>query len=430
MLPFTALATATAITTGFALSVSVSYLLLLSGAAACRLRHIIRQSSFTAELLPPVFRHVTVIVPAHDEELVLADTLRSLSEQQYDPRGFTVLVIADNCTDHTAEIARSFGATVWERTNDRERGKGYALAWAVDRLLAQPEPSDAFFIVDADTQVAPDFLMILSRRLFERQDDRGRCALQGRYGVLNKNEGWRAGLMGAAFDLVNHVRPLGADTLGFSVDLKGNGMGFTRAVFEQSPWSGQSITEDLDYGLDLLEKQGVAVGYVPEARVWAQMPTNAQQAASQRDRWERGRRLLTKQRAFPLLLSGLRRGDMRLVEAGGRLLVPPFAELAALLLVWSFGVILGVATGPLYGPGYVWIIVTALLWTGLSCYLLGGLRTAGASSEAYKALLYAPFYAVWKLVGYVAARARQRGSGQEAWVRTARNAANEIITPR
>ncbi len=420
MLPINSFTTAIVATTGIGLATATGYLLLLSGAAACRLRHIARTAATDVPLVLPVYRHVTVIVPAHDEELVIADTLRSLVEQRYDPDRFTVLVVADNCTDRTAAIARSFSAMVWERTNDVERGKGYALAWAVEKLLAEPEPSDAFFIVDADTQVAPDFLSLLSQRLFERQDDQGRCALQGRYGVLNKNEGWRAALMGAAFDLVNHVRPLGADTLGFSVDLKGNGMGFTRAVFEQAAWSGRSITEDLDYGLDLLEKHGVSVGYVPEAGVLAQMPTSARQAASQRDRWERGRRIW----------AGIRRADLSLFEAGLRLLVPPLAELVALCTAWSLVTGLGVVSRFVAGSGYLWMLLGTLIWGSLLAYLLGGLRSAGATREAYSALLYAPGYAIWKFASYVINRLNARRSAKEEWVRTTRNVVKEATTTR
>jgi glycosyltransferase involved in cell wall biosynthesis len=379
---------------------------------------------------PPPFRYVSFVVPAHNEEAVLAATIQSLTAQEYPRERFSILVVADNCDDRTAQIARDHGAEVWERTNPDERGKGYALAWAVERLLAAPEPADAFFIVDADTKAAPDFLTRLAWSLYRRQDPAGRCALQGRYGVLNPGEGWRTALMGAAFDLVNHVRPLGADALGFSVDLKGNGMGFTRPVFETAPWSGRSITEDLDYGLDLLEKYGIPVGYEPSARVWAEMPTGAKASASQRDRWERGRRILTKERAFPLLLGGLRRNDGRLVEAGARLVVPPLAELFVLAVLWSLAVVVIGAFGWLPGSPMLWHGAVALLWFGLFVYLLGGLRVAGAGVQAYSALLYAPVYAVWKLARYAVRPRDKRGAeASPEWVRTARNAAKETVTP-
>lgn len=422
MPPISVIATTLAGTTGAFLGVSVGYLLLLSHAATYGTRRLSREGhTVAASSRLPSIGSVTVIVPAHDEEPVIAATIQSLRAMEASDTEVRVLVIADNCTDRTATIAREHGAVVWERTNPAERGKGYALAWAVERLLAEPEPSDAFVIVDADTVVAPDFLRHLTRHLDAGQDAQGRCAVQGRYGVLNENEGWRAALMGGAFDLVNHVRPLGLATLGLSVDLKGNGMGFTRAVLQAAPWSGRSITEDLDYGLDLLENHGIVVGYAPEARVRAQMPTDAAAAASQRDRWEKGRRLLIRQRALPLLAAGLRRWDLRLFEAGARLLVPPFAELFALCLLWSAAALAGVAFGLLPKP---FLYAAALLPVALVVYLLTGLRAAGASREAFAALLYAPAYAAWKFARYAVSSFTSRSP---EWVRTRRNAKKEVV---
>ena len=133
--------------------------------------------------------------------------------------------------------------------------------------------------------------------------------------------------MASAFDLVNHVKPLGRETLGLSVGLKGNGMAFTPALAAQLPWPGGSLTEDLDYGLELARRFGVRVGYAPEARVLAQMPTTTNQAASQRARWEGGRMGLVRARALPLLGEGLRRRSLLLLDMAWDLLTPPLAEL-------------------------------------------------------------------------------------------------------
>ncbi|MBC8135429.1 MAG: glycosyltransferase [Fibrella sp.] len=398
-------------------SASVGYLLLLSGAAAYGARRRARgvQASVTSGSVPDAISRVTVIVPAHNEEPVIAATIQSLLAQEFDGGHVRILIVADNCTDGTASIAREHGVAVWERTNPDERGKGYALAWAVGRLLAEPDPSEAFVIVDADTLAAPDFLRHLMHNLGEGRDAQGRCAVQGRYGVLNTDEGWRAALMAGAFDLVNHVRPFGLATLGLSVDLKGNGMAFTRAVLEVAPWSGRSITEDLDYGLDLLANHGIVVGYAPEARVRAQMPVASDAAASQRDRWEKGRRLLVRERAAPLLLAGLRRRDLRLFEAGVRLLVPPLAELFALCLLWSIAVAVAVAFGVL--PQF-YLYAAAVLPAALIAYLLTGLYIAGASREAFAALLHAPVYILWKFARYIVSPLTSR---TPEWVRTRRN---------
>lgn len=395
-----ALSLITGIVGVFALAAVVSLLVLLL-AAACS-RRPAPQS--TAPLL------LAVIVPAHDEELVLAQTLVSLKSQCYPAECVEIVVVADNCTDSTAAIARAHGATVLERTNAQERGKGYALNHAIRHLLAQPVIAEAFVIIDADTQAAPDFLSHLSAHI---ADPHGLGAWQGRYGVLNARDGWRAALMTAAFDLVNHVKPLGRDTLGLSAGLKGNGMAFTRALAAQLPWPGGSLTEDLDYGLELARRFGLRVQYVPEARVEAQMPATAAQAASQRSRWERGRSGLVRERALPLLWEGLRRRSLLLLDAAFDLLTPPLAELAALLLLFAGLTVLGTATHLLPDPK-LWLSAAASGLLGLCVYVLCGLRVAGAGREAYAALARAPFYALWKFVLLFTKK-----SGSE-WVRTER----------
>ena len=133
---------------------------------------------------------LAVIVPAHNEALVLNGTLESLLAQTYPRDRFQIVVVADNCTDGTAALARLHDAVVLERSHDTERGKGYALNHAVSFLLQQPRPPDGFVIVDADTQVALDFLTRISARLASQSDPRGLGAWQGRYGVLNTRDGW------------------------------------------------------------------------------------------------------------------------------------------------------------------------------------------------------------------------------------------------
>ena len=361
---------------------------------------------------------LAVIIPAHDEELVLAGTLDSLGKQDYPKECFEVIVVADNCTDTTAALAGSYGVTVLERIQAEARGKGHALNHAVAHLLTRPSPPDGFVIVDADTWVAPDFLTRMNARLQSGKGIGGCAAWQGRYGVLNFGESWRAGLMAAAFDLVNHVKPLGREALKLSVGLKGNGMAFTRAVAEAYPWPGGSLTEDLDYGLELARHLGLRVGYAHEARVLAQMPTEAAQAGSQRSRWERGRLKMVRERALPLLWEGLRDRNRLLTDMGLDLIVPPLAELGALTLAWFSLVLLGTAVHLLPHPT-VWLAAAALTGAGLAGYILGGLRMAGAPPEAFAALLRAPFYVAWKFALALSGLGRRR-QGVDEWVRTER----------
>jgi 1,2-diacylglycerol 3-beta-glucosyltransferase len=423
----------TILCTGIGLGVvsSIGYLLTLACAASIRRRP--RDKTARRETGEERFSgslpRISVVVPAHDEKLVLAATLESLLVQEYPTSLFEIVVVADNCTDSTAQIARDYQVTVLERFNAKERGKGYALDWAISQLLARVQAPDAVVIVDADTWVAPDFLKIMATELEGCKDGNGCCAIQGRYGVLNATEGWRSSLMAGAFDLVNHVRPLGADRLGLSVALKGNGMAFTREVLLRARWKGHSITEDMDYGLDLIRLR-IRVRYVPEALVLAQMPVTAGQAASQRERWEGGRYRLLRERALPILKEGLLRHNLPVFDAGIALLIPPLAELVALLLLWGGLIVFGSARHLLFGP-VAFAAAFALSLGGFLTYVFGGLWISGAPREVYRSLFKAPFYIVWKLALYVSGfvqRRRSASGAQQEWIRTGRVAMSSSPT--
>lgn len=403
---------------GLATLGSSAYLAGLMGRAA------LRQKKTQAKLSASTVPQLVVVIPAHDEEIVIAATLESLATQSYPHTAYELVVVADNCTDTTAALARTAGATVLERTDTERRGKGYALEWAIEQLWSRTSKPDAVVIVDADTKAAPDFLEVLAGELFAGVGPESwathRRAIQGRYGVLNGGESWRAALMEGAFELVNHVKPLGRSVQGFTVGLKGNGMGFTRAVLEAAPWSGNSITEDIDYGLDLLLNHGLVVGYAPEAVVRAQMPNTSQQAASQRARWERGRYRLLRERAPQLFAAGMKRGDSRLVDAALDLVIPPLAELAALHGAWLGLTALCFSMGVLVP---VWVLLWPLSLALYGAYIFGGLKVSEARPEVYSALVRAPFYALWKFALYALVRLKggqKTKNGSLEWVRTER----------
>lgn len=392
-------------------------------------RAALRRRKLPAAVKESAVPQLVLVIPAHDEEVVIEATLASLVEQSYPRAAYELVVVADNCTDSTAALARAAGATVLERTDTERRGKGYALEWAIQQLWARESKPDAVVIVDADTKAAPDFLEVLTAELFAGVSPENWAthlrAIQGRYGVLNGGESWRAALMEGAFELVNHVKPLGRSVQGFTVGLKGNGMGFTRAVLEAAPWSGNSITEDIDYGLDLLLNHGLVVGYAPEAVVRAQMPNTGQQAASQRARWERGRYRLLRERAPQLFLAGMKRGDSRLIDAALDLVIPPLAELAALHAAWLGLTALCFSMGVLVP---VWTLLLPLSLALYGAYIFGGLKVSEARREVYSALARAPFYALWKFALYVLVRlkgGRKKSDAPLEWVRTERTPMGE-----
>ena len=350
----------------------------------------------------PVTRFA-LLIPAHNEEAVLGTTLASLHELDYPSGLVEAHVVADNCTDATAAIAREASVFVHERQNAIETGKGYALRWLLDQIQATGRQYDAYVVIDADTTVSPHFLQVMDTQL-----QAGQSIIQSQYRVQNSHEGWTAGLRSIAFALFNHLRPLGRTALNWSSGLKGTGMCFSASVVQQFGWESFSLTEDVEYHVRLVTA-GLRVAYAPAAIIWSAMPTSLQQSQSQQMRWERGRLALIRRHVPRLLWGTIRTGNMALFDAAMEIVVPPLSVLVglvicccvvALLLPSSLGITLGVA-----------------LMVGLLFYVLVGLRLARLPLAAYRSLLFAPAYIIWKLWVYAVALV---SSGDRRWVRTSR----------
>ncbi len=173
-----------------------------------------------------------IVVPAHNEEAGISRTVANLSAVDWPGPFRRIVVVADNCTDGTAERAREAGATVLVRTDPSLRGKGHALKRAFEESLRQGF-ADAVVVVDADTVVAPNLLHAFASRL-----SRGAHAIQAHYGVSNPSASWRTRLMTVALALFNQVRSMGRERLGLSSGLRGNGMCFSRRDPPEGPARG------------------------------------------------------------------------------------------------------------------------------------------------------------------------------------------------
>ncbi|HST04783.1 MAG TPA: glycosyltransferase family 2 protein [Chloroflexia bacterium] len=357
----------------------------------------------------------TILVPAHDESVVINDCLRSLTTFRYPNQLRRVLVIADNCTDDTAEKARAMGADVYERSDSTKRGKGFALDWAIARLLQEDQGwTDAVVVFDADTRADPDFLSHMDVRLRS-----GSMALQGHYDLLNPFYNWRTALLYSALLLHNRLRPLARQALGWTTLLKGNGMCFSRGVMERFGWNAYSLTEDIEYTTTLLAA-GIRVESVPQAILYAQAPQTAKQADSQRMRWEGGRFAMMKRTAGPMLRDFVQTRSLVKLDWAMDLLTPPTAILVGLPLILLGAnelsrLLLGVPSSIV---GWLWLAIL----TGVLTYVLGGLLISSARPKAYLYLLCTPIFLVWKLKVHAMMLMNRGVSG---WVRTERTGMSE-----
>ena len=342
-----------------------------------------------------------IVIPAHNEESGIGRTLASVRADIAGDPEIAVVVIADNCTDSTAYRATAAGARALVRQDEANRGKGHALHYAFERLLA--EGFQAFIVIDADTQVAPGAIRAIRSRIGAGAD-----AVQCRYIVANPEATIRTRLMNVALLAFNVMRPRGRDRLGVSCGILGNGFALGRKTIEAVPYLAGSVVEDLEYHLRLV-RAGKKVEFADEATVRGDMPEGGHGAETQRTRWDGGRFRMIAEWSVPLVRDVLS-GRWRLLEPLMELLLLPLAFHLCLLL-------LALATpDPL-------VRVTVLAQIALvGIHVVVSALRCGGGARSLVALAASPFYVLWKiaLLGKMLRTSRRNA----AWVRTARAGAD------
>lgn len=344
-----------------------------------------------ARIAPP--RRLMVLVPAHDEAAYVQRCIASLQACTAGEVDVSIVVVADNCSDDTAALARAAGARVLERRDAQRRGKGWALAFGFEALLAPG--IDAVAIVDADSVVEPNFIAELCR-LFSAGAD----AVQVHYGVLNPERSRRARLLHVALLAINLVRPRGRDRCGLSAGIMGNGFALSRATLQAVPYTARSLVEDVEYHLQLV-RAGKQVWFSDRTAVRAEMPVTGLAVQTQRARWEGGRLRLLLDRG-PELARAILGGQWRQAE--------PLADLLLLPLAWHC---LLLAAALPFTPIYA---LAGLAVVG--AHIAAALILGGAGWRELAAVLSAPAYLLWKMTRLAAiARAARRTA---PWTRTER----------
>ncbi len=230
-----------------------------------------------------------IAIPAHNEVTVIGDTVKQLRRLSYPKDMYDIHVVADHCTDDTAEVAKAAGVIVHVRECEPCGRKGFALTWLVARLLADERHYDIVCVFDADSLVDETFLLSASKLLAS-----GAEVIQGHHVISNPRNDRFSALADADMRLNNRIRNQAKENLGFSARLMGDAMCFRREILEAYPWGGQdSLTEDRDYGIDLVTR-GVKIRYTPDAVSYGQAAGSWKDATSQRARWYAGASTLRK----------------------------------------------------------------------------------------------------------------------------------------
>jgi cellulose synthase/poly-beta-1,6-N-acetylglucosamine synthase-like glycosyltransferase len=331
---------------------------------------------------------VVVLIPAYDEATVLRRTLEGVLPEL--GAGDQVLVVADNCTDDTAAIARASGAEVLERVDPKRRGKGFALDAGIAHLAASPP--DVVVVLDADCHVVPGSI----RRLADCASRFGRPAQAEDLLTVPERATPLARVSALAFLVRNHVRPTGLRHLGLPCHLMGTGMAFPWNVIRDAPAAGPHLAEDIQMGI-ALASLGFAPMYCPGARITSSSPERASAARGQRRRWEHGHMSTLLDRAPRLIWRGLARRQPHLLTMGLDLIVPPLALLVVLLLG---GIALALAFTHGRGSTAPLMLFSSALILVLGAVFIAWFRFGRTTLPArYIALV--PLYVAWKIPLYL-----------------------------
>jgi cellulose synthase/poly-beta-1,6-N-acetylglucosamine synthase-like glycosyltransferase len=349
------------------------YYLLIAGKAAGK--------DFHKDARPSKVFRFAIVIPAHNEESGIIGTLFSCRALDYPDENFDVVVIADNCSDNTAELCRNFGVEVIERSDSDHRGKGYALEYAFSYLIEKSY--EAFVIIDADCTLDKDALLTLSKEL-----ERGAQVAQLNNLVGNPD----TNSMSYALAVGNYIENVFyyemKSRLGLAVLLRGTGMMFSREVLIKYPWKAYSITEDIEYGVELL-RNGIPVHFVVNSAVYSDFPEHADQLVIQRTRWAKGNLGFGKRKAYDLIIAGLRSKSLTLIDAGFGFLALSKPLIIVSTIIATFFSALCVA---LKQNEFTWLIFLSCLTLLFAqiVYFSSAILAFGISRKRFGLLLGAP----------------------------------------
>ena len=222
------------------------------------------------------------IIPAHNEEAVIRNLVESLKKQDYPKDLLDIYVIADNCTDRTATIAREAGAIVYERFDDAKRTKGYAMNWFLGQKIEEGADYDAFFVFDADNVVDVDFTNQMNIKLCQ-----GETVVQGYRDIKNPSDTWVTAGYAIFYWMMNRMYHLARYNLGLSPLINGTGFMVRFDVVKPTGWNTVTLTEDIEFSLKHIIS-GNKLGWAENAKVYDEQPLEFKQSWKQRTRWTVG----------------------------------------------------------------------------------------------------------------------------------------------
>lgn len=226
-----------------------------------------------------------VLISARNESAVIAHLLESINNQTYPKELVDIFVVADNCTDNTAEIARSCGANVYERFDKVNVGKGYALNFVLRKIKKDfgRDAYDGYFVFDADNVLAPNYIEEMNKTFSD-----GYKILTSYRNSKNYGDSWISAGYALWFlresKYLNYPRML----LNTSCAISGTGFLFSKEIAEEiNGWKYYLLTEDIEFTVDHVTND-YKIGYCKNAVLYDEQPSEFKQSIRQRMRWAKG----------------------------------------------------------------------------------------------------------------------------------------------
>ncbi len=222
------------------------------------------------------------IIPAHNEEKVIGNLIESLKNQDYDKELYDIYVIADNCTDSTAQIAKEAGAIVYKRFDETRKTKGYALDWFLKQKIAENADYDAFLVFDADNIVDKNFIKVMNKKLCQGEE-----VVQGYKDIKNPTGSWVSAGYAFFYWTMHRFYHLARYNVGLSPLLNGTGFMVKFDLIKSEGWNTITLTEDIEFSLKQIIK-GKKLGWATDAIVYDEQPEKFAASWKQRSRWTVG----------------------------------------------------------------------------------------------------------------------------------------------
>lgn len=337
-----------------------------------------------------------IIIPAHNEEKVIGNLIKSLNSMDYPKELYDIFLIEDNCTDNTGNIARELGCKVYTRNDPKRKTKGYALNWFLAKVLEEKMNYDAFAVIDADNVVDKNFLNAMNKKLCQ-----GETVIQGYKDIKNPTDSWISSGYALFYWTQHRFYHLARYKVGLSPLMNGTGFVVRFDVIKNTGWNTKTLTEDVEFSLINIAN-GNKLGWATDAVVYDEQPTKFKESWKQRTRWTKGHMQIFKHYTKDLAKGVVNNRTMASFDGLVYIMCVPVIVISLLLIIVNF--IMWTLEKMTFGRMLVSVLI--MLLAGYAAYALSGLvviiMDRRPLKKMWKGIILYPFFmASWAILNFI-----------------------------